>query len=153
LYVIGVMVYFCAVGFLSFQTGKAEQVVTGLSGSYTNALQLQARYQVLRERQDLKYAALDCWRIVAEQLPSGISLQRLSFADGQQLSLNGTVPSDQIAQITDGFYDAVRKAKLNGQPMFDASGSEIPTYRQLANTVSWQFSLMLRHKQEQEDAP
>ena len=153
LYVIGVMVYFCAVGFLSFQTGKAEQVVAGLSGSYTNALQLQARYQVLRERQDLKYAALDCWRIVAEQLPSGISLQRLSFADGQQLSLNGTVPSDQIAQITDGFYDAVRKAKLNGQPMFDASGSEIPTYRQLANTVSWQFSLMLRHKQEQEDAP
>jgi len=153
LYVIGVMVYFCAVGFLSFQTGKAEQVVAGLSGSYTNALQLQARYQVLRERQDLKYAALDCWKIVAEQLPSGISLQRLSFADGRQLSLNGTVPSDQIAQITDGFYDAVRKAKLNGQPMFDASGSEIPTYRQLANTVSWQFSLMLRHKQEQEDAP
>jgi hypothetical protein len=153
LYVIGVMVYFCAVGFLSFQTGKAEQVVAGLSGSYTNALQLQARYQVLRERQDLKYAALDCWRIVAEQLPSGISLQRMSFADGQQLSLNGTVPSDQIAQITDGFYDAVRKAKLNGQPMFDASGSEIPTYRQQANTVSWQFSLMLRHKQEQEDAP
>jgi hypothetical protein len=153
LYVIGVIVYFCAVGFLSFQTGKAEQVVAGLSASYTNALQLQARYQVLRERQDLKYAALDCWRIVAEQLPSGISLQRLSFADGQQLSLNGTVPSDQIAQITDGFYDAVRKAKLNGQPMFDASGSEIPTYRQQANTVSWQFSLMLRHKQEQEDAP
>ena len=119
---IAVIIYFCAVGFLSFQTGKAEQVVAGLSGSYTNALQLQARYQVLQERQDLKYAALDCWKIVAEQLPAGISLQRMSFADGQQLSLNGTVPSDQIARITDGFYDAVRKAKLDGKPMFDTAG-------------------------------
>ncbi len=153
LYVVAVIIYFCAVGFLSFQTGKAEQVVAGLSGSYTNALQLQARYQVLQERQDLKYAALDCWKIVAEQLPAGISLQRMSFADGQQLSLNGTVPSDQIARITDGFYDAVRKAKLDGKPMFDTAGGEDLTYRQMANAVNWQFSLMLRHKQEQEDAP
>jgi hypothetical protein len=150
-YTVGVMIYFCAVAFLSLQTHQAEQVVAGWSGSYTNALQLRARYQVLQERQDLKYAALNCWKIVAEQLPAGISLQRLSFADGQQLSLNGTVASDQITQITDGFYDAVRKATLDGQPMFDASGSEIPTYRQQANTVNWQFSLMLRHKQEQED--
>ena len=77
----------------------------------------------------------------------------MSFADGQQLSLNGTVPSDQIAQITDGFYDAVRKAKLDGKPMFDTAGGEDLTYRQMANAVNWQFSLMLRHKQEQENAP
>jgi hypothetical protein len=148
LYVIGVVIYFCAVGFLSLQTQRAEQVVAGMSGSYTNALQLQARYQVLQERQNLKYAALNCWKIVAEQLPAGISLQRMSFADGRQLSLSGTVASDQITQITDHFYDAVRKAKLDGQPMFDTSGNDIPIFRQQANTVSWQFSLMLRHKQE-----
>jgi hypothetical protein len=148
LYAVGVVIYFCAVSFLSLQTHKAEQVVAGLSGSYTNALQLQARYQVLKERQELKYAALNCWQIVAEQLPAGISLQRLSFADGQQLSLNGTVPADQITQITDHFYEAVRKATLDGKPMFDATGSEVPTFRRVVNTVSWQFSLVLQRKPE-----
>jgi len=81
-------------------------------------------------------------------LPAGLTLQRLSFADGQRLSLNGTVAQDQISQITDHFYDAVRKAEVDGQPMFDASGDEAPTFRTMVNTVSWQFSLMLKHKQE-----
>jgi hypothetical protein len=99
----------------------------------------------------LKYAALDCWKIVAEQLPAGISLQRLSFADGQNLALNGTVAPEQVDLITekDGFYDRVRKAKLNGQPMFDTSGGEDLTYQQRDNSVSWRFSLALRQKPEE----
>ncbi|MGB7768893.1 MAG: hypothetical protein WBN22_08580 [Verrucomicrobiia bacterium] len=146
-YVIGVVIYFCATMVLGYRTGQVEQQVAALNGSYTNALQLKARYDVLNERQALKYAALDCWKIVAEQLPAGISLQRLSFADGQKLSLNGTVPSDQIDQITDHFYDAVRKAKLDGQPMFDPSGGDDLTYQQRGNTVSWRFSLALRNQE------
>ncbi len=150
LYAIGVAVYFCATTVLGYQVSGVVRQVAALNGRYTNALQLKARYDVLKQRQDLKYAALDCWKIVAEQLPAGLTLQRLSFAGGQQLSLNGTVPQDQVTQITDHFYDAVRKAELDGQPMFDASGSEVPTFHQQAvNTVSWEFSLKLRHSQEE----
>jgi hypothetical protein len=149
LYVVCVVIYFCATQVLGYRTHQVEQEVAAWSGSYTNALLLKARYDVLGKRQDLKYAALDCWKIVAEQLPAGISLQRLSFADGQKLSLNGTVPSDQIVQITDHFYDAVRKTRLNGQPMFGTSGGEDLTYRQQGNnSMSWYFSLALAHKQE-----
>ena len=96
LYAIGVLIYFCATYGLALRP-------TGWSGrwrpsslNYTNALQLKARYDVLKERQELKYAALDCWKIVAEQLPPGISLQRFSFGDGQRLSLSGTAPPDQV---------------------------------------------------------
>ncbi len=149
LYVVGVVIYFCAATILEYRVNQVVQQVAVLNGSYTNALQLKARYEVLKQRQDLKYAALDCLKIVAEQLPAGLTLQRLSFADGQQLSLNGTVPAEQITQITDHFYDAVRKAEVDGQPMFDASAGEPPTFRQMANTVSWQFSLMLKHKPEE----
>ena len=148
LYVVYVAIYLCATRVLEYRTHQVEQQVAALSGSYTNALQLEARYHVLEQRQDLKYAALECWKIVAEQLPTGVSLQRLSFADGQRLSLNGTVSPDQITQITDHFYDAVRKAKVDGQPMFDTVGSENLTYRQQGNnTVNWQFSLALAHQQ------
>lgn len=150
LYVVYVAIYFCATRVLEYRTRQVERQVAALNGSYTNALQLEARCKVLQQRQDLKYAALDCWEIVAEQLPAGISLQRLSFANGQTLSLNGTVAPDQIAQITDHFYDAVRKAKLNGQPMFDTSGGENLTYQQRgANQVDWRFSLVLKPRQEE----
>jgi hypothetical protein len=149
LYVIGVVIYFCATTVLGYRTGQVERQVAALSGSYTTALQFKARYDVLTERQDLKYAALDCWKIVAEQLPAGLSLQRLSFADGQKLSLNGSVSPDQIAQITDHFYDAVRKAEVDGQPMFDTSGGEDLTYHQQGDRVDWRFALVLRHKPEE----
>ena len=67
---------------MAYQTAKVEQQVAALGGSYTNVLQLKARYEVLKERQDLKYAALDCWKLVADLLPPGITLQRFSFGDG-----------------------------------------------------------------------
>jgi hypothetical protein len=146
-YAIGVVIYFCATAVLGYQTGKVEQQVAAISGSYTNALQLKARYEVLKERQDLKYAALDCWRLVADKLPEGISLQRFSFGDGHKLTLSGTVTQVQITSITD-FYDALRKAKLNDQPMFKAAGGEQLSYRQDGNQVSWNFSLELGHASE-----
>jgi hypothetical protein len=147
LYAVCVAIYFCATTVLGFQTSKVEQQVAAISGSYTNVLQLKARYDVLKERQDLKYAALDCWKLVAQELPAGTSLQRFSFGDGQTLSLNGIVTSDQITQITD-FYDALRKAQLNGQPMFNPEGGDQLTYRQNGNQVTWNFSLELRRTEE-----
>jgi hypothetical protein len=104
---------------------------------------------VLKERQDLKYAALDCWRLVADKLPEGISLQRFSFGDGHKLTLSGTVTPEQITPITD-FYDVLRKAQLNGQPMFLATGGEPIVYHQNGSQVSWNFSLELGHVSEDE---
>ncbi len=148
LYAVGVVIYFCAVGVLNYRTQGVERQVAALSGSYANAVQLKARYGVLKERQELKYAALDCWKAIAEQLPEGISLQRFSFADGSKLSLNGTCGSDQIGLVTEkgGFYDSVRKAKLNGQPMFNPnpSSSGQLTYHTTANKVAWNFGLELQ---------
>jgi len=148
LYMIYVLIYFCASSVLAYQTHQVEQQVRGLTGSYTNTLQLEARYKVLQQRQDLKYAALDCWKVVAEALPAGVSLQRMSFANGQTLSLAGNVPQDQIAQITDHFYDGVRKAELGGEPLFDPAGGDNLTYQTRGNGVDWRFALTLAHHEK-----
>jgi hypothetical protein len=147
LYAIGVVIYFCATNVLNYKTVAVEQQAAQLGDSYTNVLQLKARYTVLATRQQLKYAALDCWKIVAEQMPPGISLQRSSFADGQKLTLNGVCSPDQIGQISDPgkFYDAVRKAKLDSQDVFEASPVEPLIWNQSANTVNWHFTLQLKH--------
>ena len=149
LYVVGALIYFCAVGFLAVQTHKVERDVASISGSYTNALQLEARSEVLKERQNLRYAALDCWKIVAEQLPDGISLQRFSFSDGQKLSLGGVTTPDQINSLFD-FNNGLQKAKLNGQPVFKIEGGEPLVYHQNGNAVTWNFGLAF---QRGEDAP
>jgi hypothetical protein len=147
LYAIGVVIYFCAATVLNYKTVAVEQQAAQLGDRYTNVLQLKARYNVLAVRQQLKYAALDCWKIVAEQLPANLSLQRFSFADGQQLNLNGVCTSDQESEILgEGkFYDSVRKLKLDGQNMFEPTAIEPLGINVSANNVNWHFTLQLKH--------
>jgi hypothetical protein len=149
LYAVGVVIYFCATTVLNYKTVAVEQQAAQLGGSYTNVLQLKARYEVLKEREQLKYAALDCWKIVAENLPAGLTLQRSSFAGGQKLALNGICAPDQIGLISDPgkFYDGVRKAKLNGQDVFDPVATEPLTWNQSGNNVTWRFTLQLKNKE------
>jgi hypothetical protein len=143
LYAVSVLIYFCATYALSVRVHRVERDVADISLSYTNAIQLKARFDVLKERQDLKYAALDCWKIVAEQLPEGISLQRFSFSDGQKLSLGGTATPEQISGLFD-FNSGLQKARLNGQPVFGTEGGEPLVYHQNGNAVTWNFGLPLQ---------
>jgi len=112
------LIYFACAGVAAYQTTNLEAKVSAMSGSYTNALQLRARYDVLKEREDLKFAALDCWRLLADKLPEGLSIQRFNFADGQTLMLSGTVPAADITKIID-FEKDLRKATLDGRIMFN----------------------------------
>jgi hypothetical protein len=148
LYAIAVVIYFCATFLLGIQTGKVEQQVASISGDYTNALQLKARYNVLVQRQNLKFAALDCWKTVAEQLPQGISLQRFSFANGQTLTLSGTTTPDQINTLF-SFNSAMQKAMINGQPMFDPHAGDPVSPRTSGGGVTWNFTLQLANPEEQ----
>ncbi|MGO9587554.1 MAG: hypothetical protein ACLP2Y_15290 [Limisphaerales bacterium] len=144
LYAVGVAIYFCAVGVLSYRTQGVERQVAALSGNYTKAQQLKAQYDVLKERQELKYAALDCWKIVAEQLPPSVTLQRFSFADGKKLSLSGTAAPDQVNTLFD-FNTAMQKVTADGRPMFNSQGGEPVNPRTTVNGVTWSFSLQLQN--------
>jgi hypothetical protein len=147
LYAIGVVIYFCATGVLAYRTRGVERQAAALSGSYTNVMELKARYDVLRERQDLKYAALDCWKAVAERLPATITLQRFSFADGQKLTLSGTAPADQVNTVFD-FNTTMQKATNQNRAMFDPQGGEPVNPRITANKATWSFSLQLQHTEK-----
>lgn len=150
LYAILLVVYFCAVTVLGYRTGKVEAQVAALSGSYTNSMQLAAQYQILTQREQLKYAALDCWKLVAEQLPQSIVLQRFSFSDGTTLALGGTTTADQVDTLFD-FYTALQKTKVNGQFVFDQNAGDPVAPRQNGpNSESWSCSLQLAHGEAEE---
>jgi hypothetical protein len=143
-YLFGVMIYFAWLQFAQMGTSKVEQEVANLGPTYTNALQLKARFEVLKTTQELKYAALDCWKAVAEVMPDGVTLEGYNFNDGKRLTLNGTAPSDQAKQLTE-FDKNLRSATVNGQQLFDPLAGEHLTYHNTQpNTVGWSCVLELK---------
>ena len=143
-YAVFCVIYFCATAVLSIRTTSVEAQASALGGSYTNSLQLKAIYNVLKERQQLKYAALDSWQWVAEELPTTITLQRFSFADGQHVSLSGTAPQDQVDTLFN-FNTALKKKKVNDQFIFDQRKGDPVNPRVSGNLESWNFNLELLH--------
>jgi hypothetical protein len=148
LYLLGITIYFAALFVQDFRVTRVETQVASLGASYTNAIQLRERYQVLKTRQELKFAALDCWKVTAELMPENVQLETFGFTDGRKLSLSGTAPADKVNDVLE-FYGAMRKATLKGQPMFDATGAkkgqELSQRLGPGGTVvNWNFGLELK---------
>ncbi len=146
LYVAGVAVYLVALQVAVYRTQAVEKEVALWSPHYTNAMQLKARYQVLKDRQELKYAALDCWKALASLLPDEVSLDGYNFSDGKRLNLNGTAPVGQVQQLY-AFEGAMRKVEINGQTLFAPSKGESLSYQTRGNDITWSFSLELKRSE------
>jgi hypothetical protein len=146
LYAIGLVIYFCAAQWEGFQARKVEGQVAAISNDFTNAIELKARLEVLQKRSELKFAALDCWQMVAEELPASVSLKRFGFANGEKLTLSGEAPqSDTLFS----FNDSLKKKTLNKQPVFDQTKGDDVNPRHVGDGYSWSLSLELLHPTEE----
>lgn len=144
IYVACVAVYFVATLFLGLQTRKMEQQVADSGRSYTNAIRLKQEYDVLKRRQDLKFAALDCWEAVAELQPENVTLESFRFSDGETLNLAGTAPSTESLAISE-FASKLSKTSVRGQALFDGrKGTGLQTHALPGGAISWSFNLELR---------
>jgi hypothetical protein len=144
-YMVGVAIFFAALSVQSYRATAVEKQVKGLSQQYTNTIQLRDRYKVLKERQELKFAALDCWKAAAELMPESLGLDTFGLVDGRRLTLNGTVPSGQVTDVYD-FYDNLKRVVVSEQPLFDAEKGSPPSTRaaQGGATATWNFVLELK---------
>ena len=148
LYLAGVLVYFTRLQVELYRSSNVEQKAAEVGPIYTNAIQLRDRFKVLKDRQELKYAALDCWKVVAELLPDVVTLDGYSFSDGKKLTLNGSAPSDQSGRLLD-FEKDIHKVVVNGQPLFDPSGGDNLTYRSgPGGSLMWNCVLVLKRSEK-----
>jgi len=148
LYVVGVLAYFAVLGVEDWRLGSVQKELKQLSPAYTNALELKATFDVLNDLQELKYAALDCWKLTAEVLPADVVLDGLNFSDGSRLTLNGTAPKEAVDDLIE-FSAALRNAKVDGNAVFRADEGEQLSYKDnpRAGGVTWNFSLVLRRSE------
>lgn len=149
LYLIGVAIYFSVLGVHWWRTNSVEKKVSSLSNTYTNAIRLRDKYIVLQDRQELKFASLDCWKLVAGQLPEGVTLEGFNFNDGRRLTLNGTARSEDVPLLID-LEKTLRKSQVNDKPVFDVNRGEPLNYKATpGGVVTWNFSLELKRTEVQ----
>jgi len=137
-YVVIVVIYLLALGVFSWRTEAVVTKTKDLGPAYTNAMQLEARLEVLKDRQALKFAALDSWKAVAETLPGELQLEGFTFSDGRKLQLNGSAPAGSEKAVLD-FSDELRKVRgADGQLLFGKT--EIPNWATgPGGGLSWRF--------------
>ncbi|MDB6056175.1 MAG: hypothetical protein JWO95_19 [Verrucomicrobiales bacterium] len=136
LYGVAVVVYFAVVLVLNYRASAVTTRVASLGLSYTNALKDEEQLRILKDRQELKYAALDCWKAVAQSMPNDVTLDDMAFQRGK-LDLRGTAPADSQIAITE-FNDAVRAARTTNGPVFNEVGPPAITIR--GDRAEWRFS-------------
>ena len=138
------MIYFGALQVLKIQTGNVQRQVAALSSPFTSARQLKDRVKLLQEQVSLKYAALDCLRVVSELLPSELTLSTFSVSfQSSKLSLSGRAQSDQRAQITK-FNDDLKQARVNDERLFDTVNPALTQTAPGAATTTWSFTCDLK---------
>jgi hypothetical protein len=142
IYVVGVAIYLVALQVLGYQDGRLKTQLAGIANTYTNVLRLKERVEVLQEQLDLKYAALDCFKVASENLPEDFSLVSLSFGKGRTLQLSGTAPPGHEGKVMD-YNQAMRSVTKDGEKLFrDVTPAAFPS-RVGSDLVNWHFECEL----------
>jgi hypothetical protein len=143
-YLAGVLIYIGSLQVLKIQTGKVQNQVASLNSTYTGARQLKDKVKLLQEQVSLKYAALDCLRVVSELLPPELTLTSFSVSfQSSKLTLNGRAQSDQRGQITK-FNDDLKEARANEERLFDAVSAVSSQTAPGAAITTWGFTCDLK---------
>jgi hypothetical protein len=146
LYVLIVSVYVGWTQFEKFRFSQRADQAAKLGLEYTNTIQLKEHVRVLQDQVDLQYAALDCYKSVADCLPAEITVGMVNFDHGKTLNLTGTGGSDDRVKVLD-FMEAMRKYEVKNQLLFkNFNGPRIDA--QLNQPLRWSFSCDLKRTDE-----
>lgn len=143
LYVVGLAVYFGVVGFASWRLEGVQADVTKLAPTYTNSIRLKEQLRVLQDTLDLQYAALECYKAVADNLPPELTLDNLNFERGRNLTLVGTAGSEDRDKIFE-LNKALLEAKMKNQPLFASAVISNIRDKPGSQLLSWTISCELK---------
>ncbi len=143
MYIMGVLIYFGMLQVQQYKKHGLEQQIVNLSGSYTNALKTKALILVMQEQINLKYAVLDAWKAVSEELPPELTLTSFYFTRGKIVTLHGTGLAGKVNKVTD-FNEALGKVMVKNEPLFDTVGPPQVSSGGTPPVVNWSFTSELK---------
>ena len=143
LYVFGVLIYFGFVQFSSFQLGSIDDEIAQRGAEYTNTIRLKERVKVLQDQMDLQFAALDCYKAIADKLPPELTVNSMFFDKGRRLRLEGSAAGGAVSAIHN-FNEEMRKATVKDLPLFAKVSPPNQNLLPGGQDVSWNFVCDLR---------
>jgi hypothetical protein len=144
LYIIGVLMYFGALYALKVKYNRVKADLAQITKTYTEAKKDRDQLIILQDRQALKFAALDCYKAVAEFLPEGVTIDDVYF-DRSKFELRGTVTSEERDSV-ENFNEELRHAPNPNKPG-ELLFAEVvaPTYPKIgATSTDWRFTCKLK---------
>jgi hypothetical protein len=142
-YLLAVLVYFGALFEMKRQDNNARAELASLGVAFTNAMSHDLQIKLLTERQNLKYAALDCWKSVAETLPASLTLESIYFNPGR-MDVAGTGSTDQSTDVF-ALNDGLRQAQDAGHNGLLFSDVTLNFQRVQGGKISWSFTCKLKN--------
>ncbi|HWN93443.1 MAG TPA: hypothetical protein VNT99_00300 [Methylomirabilota bacterium] len=139
-YLFGVLVYLALVQYVDFNVSKIEQQARNLSPTYTNAIRLKDQVRVMQDQLNLQFAALECYKAVAQKLPESVVMDTFNFSEGKSLRLSGTASSGAQNRLTE-FSDELRQVISNNQPLF--SKVAVPSVTLRGDQLMWSMEAEL----------
>lgn len=146
LYLLFVLGFMGCLRYFEYKKAGVDKAVAVLTPSYTNAVHLKARIQVLQDQLNLRFAALDCWKAASEALPEEMTLTSLAFQRGTKLVLFGTVPFDQQQKVSE-FNETLSRARPVGEGRTEGLFSQVNTRSisgQAGRPATWSIECDLR---------
>lgn len=143
LYIFGVLIYFAFVQYGNFRLNGIQDEIAQRSAEYTNTIRLKERVKVLQDQMDLQFAALDCYKAIADKLPPELTLNSMFFEKGRRLRLEGSASQDAVSALYN-FNEEMRKTTVKDQPLFAKVAPPNQSPSPGSQGISWNFVCELR---------
>jgi len=142
IYIFGVLVYFGVLYGSKRTFNDTQKDLARIGAEYTNAVADDLEIGILTQRQNLKYASLDCWKAVAENMPESLTLDSFYFSR-TKIELSGTAATEQPDDVY-AFHDGLRQAEDAKHTGLLFTDVHIGTLHLLNNKTTWSFTCTLR---------
>jgi hypothetical protein len=147
LYIMGVIFYFGMLYVFELKNDAVKKDLANMGPSFTNSMRDVEQIKILKDREVLKYAALDCWKSVAENLPDSMTVDDLYFQHGK-LELAGSFVAENQEDVGN-FNEALRTSTdpNRHEPLFDDVSP--PTLQVHGDKGDWRFNCTLKGGENQ----
>ncbi len=145
IYIFGVLVYFGVLYGCKKTYNDAKTELAALGPSFTNAIAHNLEIDILKQRQNLKYAALDCWKATAEYMPESLTLDSFYF-NRNRIELSGTAATETTEDVY-AFHDGLRQAQDAKHTGLLFSDVRIGTLHLQGNKTAWSLTCFLKNSE------
>jgi hypothetical protein len=141
-YILLAGAYIGWVQFAKWRYTSVESQVAALGPTYTNVIQIKDRVRIMQEQIALQYAALECYRALAETLPAELTLDTMYFDRGRKLTVSGSAAEPDRLKVIE-FNEQLMRVRSGDQLLF--SQVDPPQHNSGPNNqIRWRFTCDLK---------